>query len=451
MNVHQRRSKGAVGHSAKGAHLNYTILQAMDDEHLFARWFQGKSWARWRCYLAALFGLPLSDEQLEVFKTFTGRTAVPTKASQESWLCIGRRGGKSQVLAFVAVYLATFRSYDQYLAPGEKATVRVMAADRDQARSIFRFIGAMLKEVPLLERLVIKETAESLELSNNVVIEVGTASYRSSRGYSFAAVLADEVSFWMTQDGSTNADTEVLAAVRPGMATIPGAMLLCASSPYARRGTLWQAYDRWYGKNDAPLVWKASTRDMNETVPQSFIDEETLKDPANAAAEYGAEFRSDIEAFISMDVLRSCIQPGVHERAPELRWRYYAFVDPSGGSGDSFTLAIAHKEGATCVLDLIREVRPPFSPEQVTEEFAAIVKKYRITKVVGDRYAGEWPRERFRFCGLNYELVEDAKSQIYQQFLPIVNSTRRSCLIMIGWFISFVRLSDVRHAVVVTR
>ena len=62
---------------------------------------------------------------------------------------------------------------------------------------------------------------------------------------------------------------------------------------------------------------------------------------------------------------------------------------------DSITLAIAHKEGDMGVLDCIREVKPPFSPEGVVAEFADLLKTYRITKVRGDRYAGEWPREQF--------------------------------------------------------
>jgi hypothetical protein len=85
-------------------------------------------------------------------------------------------------------------------------------------------------------------------------------------------------------------------------------------------------------------------------------------------------------------------------------------------------MAIAHKEGNTVILDLIREVRPPFSPEQVVEEFAAVARRYRISKVVGDRYGGEWPRERFRMHGCNYELVDQTKSEIYQALLPIINS-----------------------------
>jgi hypothetical protein len=72
---------------------------------------------------------------------------------------------------------------------------------------------------------------------------------------------------------------------------------------------------------------------------------------------------------------------------------------------------------------LIREVLPPFSPEQVVEEFAATVKRYRLTKVIGDRYAGEWPRERFRLHNVNYELVENTKSELYQALLPIINSS----------------------------
>src|SRR5215471_8181849 len=52
---------------------------------------------------------------------------------------------------------------------------------------------------------------------------------------------------------------------------------------------------------------------------------------------------------------------------------YTAFVDPSGGSSDSMTLAIAHVEsdapGAKrAVVDLIREVKPPFSPDAVVAE-----------------------------------------------------------------------------------
>jgi hypothetical protein len=62
------------------------------------------------------------------------------------------------------------------------------------------------------------------------------------------------------------------------------------------------------------------------------------------------------------------------------------------------------------------------SPEGVVTQFADLLKSYRITKVRGDRYAGEFPRELFRKQGITYELAEDPKSTIYVNFLPLLNS-----------------------------
>jgi len=107
---------------------------------------------------------------------------------------------------------------------------------------------------------------------------------------------------------------------------------------------------------------------------------------------YGAEFRTDVETFVSREVVDAAIVRGRYELPPLSGTRYTAFVDPSGGSADSMTLAIGHFAGDAqdlSVLDAVREVRPPFSPESVVEEFAGLLRNYRIVTVVGDRYGGE--------------------------------------------------------------
>jgi hypothetical protein len=58
----------------------------------------------------------------------------------------------------------------------------------------------------------------------------------------------------------------------------------------------------------------------------------------------------------------------------------------------------------------------------VVIEFAAVLKTYRITEVQGDRYAGEWPRERFREHGITYEPAAKPKSDLYRDLLPAINS-----------------------------
>jgi hypothetical protein len=150
------------------------------------------------------------------------------------------------------------------------------------------------------------------------------------------------------------------------MATIPNAMLICASSPYAKRGALYDAFKRYWARDAAPLVWKAATREMNQTVPQAFIDRAFEKDSASASAEYGADFRNDIESFIAREAVEACVTPGVRERAPLSSLRYFAFVDPSGGSADSFTLAIGHKEKKIAILDAVREIKRRSAPSRAS-------------------------------------------------------------------------------------
>jgi hypothetical protein len=401
------------------------ILAAMDDPALFAPHFKGGSWAAWRTFLAALFALPMSDDQLARYRAHTGRQEPPSEPFKEAALVIGRRGGKSRVLATIATFLATFRDYQPFLAPGEVATVAVIAANRQQARSIFRFTQGLLTAVPMLRAMIEDETADSITLTNRVVIEIQTASFRVTRGYSFAAVLTDETAFWRSDD-SANPDVEIFTALRPGLTTIPGAILLNASSPYRKRGVLWQAFSRHYGQDASRvLVWRAPSLEMNPSLDPAIVAEAYEDDPDAAAAEYGAEFRSDLSDFVPRDVVEAATVPGRFEIAPMSCQTYSAFVDPSGGTGsDSMTLAISHREGERAILDAVREVRPPFSPELVTTDFAVLLKSYRVSRVTGDRYAGEWPRERFRTHGIDYDLSDAPKSDLYRDFLPVLNSGR---------------------------
>lgn len=415
-----------IGRSSKPA---INILDAIGDSHLFAPWFKNRaSWTAWFAFLAALFALPMHAEQLALYRQCTGRKEAPSSVASEGWLVCGRRAGKSFILALIAVFLACFHDYRQYLAPGERGTVLVIATDRKQARVILRYIRALLTNIPLLSRMIEREASETFDLNNRVTIEVGTASFRSVRGYTIVAALCDELAFWPTDD-SAEPDYEIINALRPGMATIPNAMLLCASSPYARRGAVWDAHRSHFGKSGDPiLVWQAATRVMNPSVPQSVIDQAMERDPANASAEYGASFRSDIESLLTREAIAACIADGVRER-PFIRGvRYSAFVDPSGGSSDSMTMAIGHKDGNGAILDAVREIKPPFSPDVVCAEFAALLKTYRLQRVTGDRYGGEWPRERFRAHGITYEPAAQPKSDLYRDLLPLINSKRADLL-----------------------
>jgi hypothetical protein len=403
-----------------------TILEALNDGELFAPAFEGGHWAAWGAFLAALFGLAMAPGQRRTFRAATGRKLPPPKPAREAWVIVGRRGGKSRIAALVAVYLAAFKTYA--LAKGERATLPVIAADRKQARVVLGYIRGLLHGAPMLTALIEKEGADSIELTNGVTIEVHTASWRSVRGYTVVGAVLDEVAVWRS-DESANPDKEILAALRPSMATVPGALLVAISSPYARRGVLWDAYKRHYGKAGDVLVWQAPTRAMNPSVPQALIDAALEEDEPAARAEWMGEFRRDVEAFVSREVVEAATEPGRRELPRQPGVTHFAFADPSGGSVDAFSLAIAHQDAdGTVVLDLVREKRAPFSPDAVVEEFAGVLKEYGCTRVVGDRYAGSWPADAFAKHGIAYEVSDKPKSDIYGAALPLLNSGRVALL-----------------------
>ena len=213
------------------------------------------------------------------------------------------------------------------------------------------------------------------------------------------------------------------------MATISDALLLALSSPYAPRGELYKAVERSFGKDDPhTLVWNSDSRSMHPSLSARVIERAFEDDPVAAASEFGQDgrvvFRRDVESFLDADAVSTVTIEGRRELAPRQGLLYAAFCDPSGGSQDSFTVAVGHSEGDVAVLDAIREVRPPFSPDSVCEDFAALLKTYGLSSVVGDRYAGEWPRERFEAHGIIYETSALTKSGIYKEVLPLINSAR---------------------------
>ena len=282
----------------------------------------------------------------------------------------------------------------------------------------------MFEESPALAPLIENVTADSISLATQVDIRVQAASFRSIRGISAIAAIADELAFWLNEgDSSRNADREIVAALRPALATT-GGPLIAISSPYAKRGELYGAFRKHYGPDGDPfvLVAHAPSRVMNPSLRQSVVDRAFEDDPESARAEYGAEFRSDIEQFVAREVVESCVTRGVTVRPPLSNVNYRAFVDPSGGSSDSMTLAIAHKEDRRIAVDCILEKRAPFHPDQTVGEFTGTLKHYRCTTVTGDRYGGEWPRERFAAHGIRYETAEMNRSELYLAMLPLLNS-----------------------------
>ena len=404
-----------------------TILDAMQDENLFGRHFPGDSWRPWQAFVAALTGqvATLPPDLQSLAAACTGREDLAASPPfNEAWAIAGRRSGKSRVAAAIAAETACFTDWRTVLAPGEVATVAVIAGDRAQARTVFRYVRALISETGLLAGMIVNETAERLELNNRSAVEVFTASSVRVRGYTIACAVLDEIAYWPT-DGAADPDTEILAALRPAMATVRGARLIAISSPYARRGELFKAHAKNYGQPGArKLIWQCATRTMNSTVSAETVALALQEDFERGRSEWLGEFRSDLQRLFTHEVIEAAVVPGRHELPRLNASRYSGFCDPSGGSADSMTAAVTHVEGDRILLDAVRERMPPFSPEKVAEELAGFFRSYGISTITGDRYGGEWPREQFRKHGIVYVPSERSKSEIYLEALPLLNAGR---------------------------
>jgi len=401
-----------------------SLRKALSDPRLLGNTLKGESWKAWRTLLIASMGEKLTTDERKIFTKLTQREREPGKRVDELVVVAGRRGGKSRAISVLISYLAALCQHPS-LVPGETGTALIFAPDRRQAGVLLDYISATLTNSLLLSQLVTNRTQDTLTLSNHVAVTVRSSDFRRIRGSTSIAVAADELAFLRTEEDSSCSDKDVLDAVRPGLATTSGPLFLI-SSPYSRKGELFRIFTEQYRPDADPsiLVAHGASRDFNPSLPQSVIDRALERDHAAASAEYLAIWRSDIDSYVSRDVVDAAVVPGRYEVPPLDGVHYIAFTDPSGGSGDSFTLAIVHQEGQRIVVDCVRERHPPFQPDAVVAEFAATLKSYNLFTVKGDRYGGAWPRERFAAHGIDYRVSDMNKSDYYQAFLPILNSGR---------------------------
>ena len=101
------------------------------------------------------------------------------------------------------------------------------------------------------------QRTDEIELTTGVTIMVKASDFGGVRAPTIACVVADEIAFWPSH--GANPIDEVLSAIRPAMATIPDAKLLCISTGYAQVGALYDAHKEHFGKDDDEvLIWQST-------------------------------------------------------------------------------------------------------------------------------------------------------------------------------------------------
>jgi hypothetical protein len=378
------------------------------------------SWSVWRCVLSAAFANGLSEQQRQTFASVAGGRKPPDRPVRELIVIAGRRSGKSRTASAAAAFISTLVDHRAKLAAGEVGYVLLLSASRAQSAVCFRYLLAFLESSPILRREISEITADEVRLHNGIILACHSNSFRTIRGRTLLACIFDETAYWR-DESSALPDVETYRAVLPALATTKG-MLICISSPYRRAGLLFSKFRDCFGKDDdRVLCVRGATTIFNPTIDLSVIAQATADDPEAAKAEWNAEFRSDLSAFLDDKTIDAAIDYGRPlELPPRKGVTYYAHSDASGGRHDAFTLAIGHKEGEHCICDVIRGVHPPLNPQTVVSEYAALLKEdYGIDRITGDNYSAGWVETAWSDAGIKYERSELTASALYLEALPI--------------------------------
>ena len=157
--------------------------------------------------------------------------------------------------------------------------------------------------------------------------------------------------------------------------------------------------------SDDTLVVQGSTLMFNKTLDPAAIAAQQEADPTAARSEWDAEFRPDLVGFLDDELIDAAVDRARPlELPPRAGVFYRAYIDPSGGAvgGDSYALAVAHRENGRFVVDAVRGRAGPFDPGELTKEYAALCKQYHVGSVTGDFYAAEWVTAAWRRESMTY-------------------------------------------------
>jgi len=378
-------------------------------------------------FLKSCYGLPLTEAELEIYRRGTGRETYIPREQREATLLGGRRGGKTGKLG---ARIASYEAFRHKRNPrGERRYVRLIAPVIAQAKIAFDFILGEILNSPILRSKIAKVGRNEIELKNGIVIGCYACSRITVRGRAGVAIICDEIGFWRNELTSVACDEEVLAALRPTMATFPTSKIIRISTPNMKRGVVHDEFQR-RGELEYP-VWQLSSQELNPTIPTEYLEAERKRNPEDFKREYLAQFVDSVASWIEPEVLARCVINGRRDLPPLPSSTYAAAIDPAFKKSD-FAMAIAHlADGGLIVLDCVPfwsgSKRAPLGFQWVCEQVAGILRQFGINVLQGDQFAAVAIKHEFLKLGISYGEVtfnRNVRAQLFNNLRHVIEQQR---------------------------
>lgn len=352
----------------------------------------------WRAIIKAFYNSPLDKEELNAYHKVAGKYALPSDKCTELLVIAGRRGGKSETIARLAVFEAIYGGHGIALAPGQYGLIPIISPVKVQSQQIMNYCRGLCALPGVRNYLEGEPTATEIKFKTKIIIQVSVADVLNVSGPTIVTAILDEKAKLAGAE-SKIPDTEVIASLRPALAPVVGApkrKFIGITSAYIRSGVAYNEDKEWYGKPDAPmLVVKGSTELFNPNVDMDYLEQQRqLMGDKYYAREFLGIWQ-DVTEDNYFDNLEKCIDKGRTWSPPKDGIDYWAAVDPAWKQ-DQFALAIVHRERREemgplhTVVDLIRVWNPSSKGEVLSTDITlrniqAILKTYNIEHLYTDQ------------------------------------------------------------------
>lgn len=398
------------------------------------------------------------------------REVEPGRQLRNLWLALGRRSGKSEMVALVKTYeiyrLIRIGNPQAYygLPAGENIQFIVVSVEETTAELIYKKMLGYIQGCTFFQPYLARNTTEVVTFQTpedvkrfgsyaddekakaSIEVTFHSSRGRGLRGPGNLIVALDEIAHFV-EEGASSAKT-VYDAITPSTATFSQkdplnkeraigdveGRVLAISSPLGQSGFFYEQYQLAMrggaaGSND--LAIQAPSWEVNPTVPASFYEEKYAKDPATFFTEYGAEFSNRTRGWIEVrEDLLACV---VNEMRPMQRGMpmgiYYCGVDV-GLSPDGTAIAIGHLDpDRNIVVDVVdgiiagqgnyaQQLRLDF--DEAADWIFGYSQRFSIAEGICDQWSGAIFEQAMLKRGLNQikrvNMTPVIKSQIWRNF-----------------------------------
>lgn len=391
--------------------------------------------------LKAINGEPLTPEENVIFRKHSGKDRYDQKIVSNVNILTGRRSGKSTVIApGLCLYYASQLDWTPYLRTSPWASFTIISASKKQANEIFDATAKMVRDSQYLCEEFLGNNPDNIkvntiEFTNRCRIIVLPADHTLIRGFASPFVILDENCFYgMETDQIQNSDHAIEQAITPAMAQFGGkSRIIKISTPNGERGIM----HRDYLNRQRPdvLFIQATSKEMNPTLSDEFLEKERLKGDTYFAREYLAQWTATESTFLDPTAIQDAVLSGITQCPPRQNVKYIATMDYAT-KGDRWCWCVGHREKGSdgtkqTVIDYMdyQQGSPSdeLDPEEVIAEIAKDLSRYGCTSIFGDQNShvalvGYFKRHGITLKEFNFS--NTSKLEIYTGLQVALNSRR---------------------------